>query len=201
MLQQLFGVGAVAGGAAGIGTQTNSDTMTRADEDPLSGGGNWVCTTNRLRIVSNTVQPNSTSNDRTGIYTVWANGNDHYSQLKITSVGGTAGNGLGVCVRHDPTVATVTMYRLVINGDGEYDLAKIVAGVYTSLASGTTTYSAAAPLGLSVSGTTLKIWYNGAQVGTNVTDAIIATGVPGITYSSSLASVPSGTDWTGGTVP
>lgn len=182
-----------------IGTQTNTDNFNRADEAPLSGGGNWSSTTNRIDLVSNQVQPAGTSNDREAIYTAWSNGDDQYSQIKVTAITGTAGNGFGPCVRHNSTVGTKTMYRLILNGDGEYELLKFITGTPTSLASGTVTYSAGTALGLSINGTTLKMWYGGTQFGSNITDSGIASGVPGIAYSSSLSSVPTGDDWDAGT--
>jgi hypothetical protein len=202
MLQQLFAIGSVVGGGGGgIGTQTNTDNFNRANEDPLSGGGNWVSTTNRIQLISNTVQPLGTSNDREAIYTVWANGNNHYSQMKITSVASSTGNGFGVCVRHDPTVGTKTMYRLVLEGGGNFEVVKLVAGATTSLRTGTVSYVAATALGLSINGSTLKVWYAGVQIGADITDSTITTGVPGIAYSSTVASVPTGDDWDAGTVP
>lgn len=182
-----------------IGTQTNTDNFNRANETPLSGGGNWTSTTNQIVLTSNTVQPAGTGNDREAVYVAWANGNDQYSQMKITAVTSTAGNGFGVCVRHDPTVGTKTMYRLVLEGGGNFEVLKLVAGTPTSLRTGTVTYSAGTALGLSVQGSTLKVWYNGSQVGTNITDSTITTGDPGIAYSSTLSSVPTGDDWDAGT--
>lgn len=201
MLQQLFAVGSVVGGAGGIGTQTNSDTFDRADEDPLSGGGVWVTTTNRIQLISNAIQPNGTGNDREAIYTAWTNGNNHYSQMKVTAVASSTGNGLGVCVRHDPTVGTKTMYRLVLEGGGNFEVLKLVAGTPTSLRTGTVSYVAGTKIALSVFSSTLKVWYAGVQIGADITDATIVSGVPGIAYSSTLASVPTGDDWDAGTVP
>jgi hypothetical protein len=99
------------------------------------------------------------------------------------------------------------MYRLVINQDGEYNLMSFKAGVGASLRSGTISYVAGTQLGLSVTGgatATLKIWYNGIQIGADVTDSSspITTGSPGFAYSSSLGSdVTNGDDWDAGTVP
>jgi len=182
-----------------IGTQTNTDNFNRANETPLSGGGNWTSTTNRVDLISNQVTTAGTGSDREAVYAAWANGNDQYSQLKVTVSGTTAGAGFGVSVRSTTTGSTFNCYRVVLNSDGEYEVCKMVSSSCTSLRTGTLSYVAGTALGLSVLSTTLKVWYGGTQVGADITDSGIASGKPGIAYSSTLSVVPTGDDWDAGT--
>ena len=197
----------LGGAVPGIGTQTATDDFNRANEDPITT--NW---TNQapggntpIALVSNAYTAHSLASDAHAYRTGWAGGNDQYSQAAITAGSASAGAGAGVAVRVDTAAATKTMYRLVLDNGGNYELLKIVVGVTTSLRTGTVTYVAGQKLGLSATGgatTTLKIWYNGSQVGASVTDSSspITTGSPGIAYSSTLTSA-SGDNWDGGTVP
>jgi hypothetical protein len=171
-----------------IGTQTLTDNFNRANENPLAG--NWTVSTasgdDKLQLLTNAVTYAAIGSDSEAFWTSWASGDDQYSQAEITagSTGGS-GEGIGVCVRRSSTASTKTLYRLVIDHTGDYELSKLVAGVFTSLRTGTVSYVAGQKLGLSVLGTTLKIWYNNSQVGSNVIDSSIASGLPGIAYSSS----------------
>jgi hypothetical protein len=115
------------------------------------------------------------------------------SEVKVTVTGTGAGNGGGVLVRC--ASGARTYYRLVIDANGAWATTKNVAGSSTSLASGTTTYSAGAVIKLSITGTTLVSTYNGVQLDSR-TDSSIASGSPGIAYSASVTTCILD-DWTG----
>ena len=171
--------------------QTVTDDFNRANSGDLSA--NWTPVVDQLQIVSNSAQPFSGS-DATERYSAVTWTANQSSEAKITCAATTdAGAGLGVGVRY--SAADNTGYRLVINGDGEWELGRMSAGSFTFIASGTTTYSAGAVLKLSIIGTTLTSTYNGVQIDTR-TDANIATGSPASVYSSSIAS-GNIDDWTG----
>jgi len=191
----------------GIGTQTVSDDFNRANQIPIAG--NWTNGTStavRMQILSNTAQPEFfNSQDADCFYSAWVSGDNQFSQVEVTVTGTSAGAGLGPVVRRITTAGTKTYYRLVVDASGNYDLQKFIAGANTALRSGTVSYIAGQKLGLSATGgatTTLKIWYNNVQIGTDVTDSSspLLTGDPGIGYSSIVTSA-SGDNWNAGTVP
>lgn len=178
-------------GLAGSGGQTLTDNFNRADNADL--GANWTPVTDQLQIIGNTVQLFS-GNDATERYSAVTWTANQSSEAKITAAAATsAGVGYGVSVRC--ASAANTCYRLVINGDGEWELGRVVAGAFTSMASGTTSYSAGAVLKLSAIGTTITSTYNGSQLNSQ-TEGTISTGSPGLAYSSSIAS-GNIDDWTG----
>jgi len=178
----------VSGASAQIGTQVVTDSFTRANETPLAGNwgsnggaGTFNLTTNQVVL--------GTNNDVMARYTPWASGNDQYSQADITVVGGAAGSGPGVTVRMDTAGAT-TGYRLAVDSAGNYELGRFNTGTFTSLRTGALSYVATTKLGLSIIGSTLKIWYNGIQVGTDIVDGRpVASGKPGIGYSGIITSI------------
>lgn len=174
-------------------TQTVSDDFNRANETPLAG--NWVQDIGaRFNLSSNTVILSSFTVDAVAIWNPWASGNDQYSQIDLTVVGTAAGSGPGVFARHDAVAQTVTGYRFVIDASGNYEYLKFVAGASSGSVTGTVSYVAGQKIGISATGsspTTIKLWYNGIQIGANITDnsSPITTGIPGISYSSTITSV------------
>lgn len=192
--------GSIVAAAAGIGTQTDTDAFTRANSSPMSG--TWTGeAANPFDISSNAViMHNVAGADASNFWNTWSHGDDQYSQAEITLVGSGSQVGLGVCVRRNTTIATVTMYRAVINDAGAIDIGSIVTGGFTQIGTRSVTYSAGTKLGLSIQGTTLKVWYGGVQQGANITTSSIASGSPGLGFSSPITS---GTidNWDAGTVP
>jgi hypothetical protein len=178
------------GAVTSIGTQTNTDNFNRANQSPISGNG-WTDKGNAI-LTSNAVTALTPSSDGQARYSSWAGGDDQYSQGEITVTGTSAGAGIGPAVRCS-TDANKTLYRLVIDAAGNYELSKFISAAFTSLRTGTLTYVAGQKLGLSATGgatTTLKIWYNNVQIGTDVTDSSspITTGQPGFGYSSTVTT-------------
>lgn len=184
-----------------IGTQTVTDNFNRADVNPIAGNWTDSGSSSHFEILTNAAQPDAFGGaDADAIYSAWTGGDNHYSQAELTLSGTSATAGLGVSVRHSSTASVNTMYRLVLDAGGNYELSKFITGSKTSLRTGTVTYGATKKLGLSISGSTLKIWYDGAQVGTDVSDSGISSGVPGISYSSVIAGFFID-NWDAGTVP
>lgn len=173
------------------GGQTVSDSFTRADNADL--GANWTPVVSTLKIVSNAAQPANTGVDACERYSGVSWTDNQSSEAAITGGGGDAGGGTGVSVRC--ASGATTFYRLIFNGDGEWEVGRMVAGVFTSMASGTTTYSAGAVLKLSAIGTTITSTYNGSQLDSR-TDVVIASGSPGVCYSSVTTS-PTLDNWVG----
>jgi hypothetical protein len=188
-----------------IGTKTLSDDFTRANENPIAT--NWTDSTVAghidMILFNNHVEPAGFgAGDGECFRTSWAGGDDQYSQAKITVVGNNAAAhaGLGVEVRRSTTAGTNTSYRAVIDDAGTIFLHKAVTGTGTNITTRSVTYVAGTRLGLSVSGTTLKIWYGGVQQGADVTDSDVTSGSPGLAYSSNITG-GSIDNWDAGTVP
>lgn len=178
-------------GLAAGGGQTVTDNFNRADNSDL--GASWTPVTDQLQIVGNAVQLFS-GNDATERYSAVTWTANQSSEAKITAAATTsAGVGYGVSVRC--SAAANTCYRVVINGDGEWEIGRVVAGAFTSMASGTTAYSAGAVLKLSAIGSTITTTYNGSQLNSQ-SEGTITTGSPGLAYSSAIAS-GNIDDWTG----
>lgn len=178
-------------GGGGGGGQTINDDFNRADS--ADAGANWTPVTGQLQIVSNSARlfDGSSACERYSGVT-WTD--NQSSEVKVTAnATAAAGSGYGVAVRC--SASANTFYRLVINGDGEWELIKKVTGSNTVLTSGTATYSAGAVLKLSAIGTTITSTYNGSQLDSR-TDSAIASGSPGLAYSTSLTS-GNMDDWTG----
>ena len=86
------------------------------------------------------------------------------------------GTRAGVVARLDSLVTPANF--LIASHDGtRARLTQCKAGVYTELVNTAVTYAAGAAVRIWVSGTTAKLYYNGAQVGTNQTIDAAITGV------------------------
>lgn len=183
----------VAAAGGGGGGSSVSDSFTRANETPLAG--NWTRVTDEsgtLNLASNQLGI-GTDSDTTYYYTgTWSA--DQSSEVAATAGVSNAGSGPGVAVRCSTSARTY--YRFVVDVSGNYEVGKMVAGSFTSLRTGTVTYSAGALIKLSIAGSTLTLFYNGAQVGATISDGDIASGNPGVSYSSSNSGTTMDS-WTG----
>lgn len=179
------------------------DNFNRANENPMP---NWLSTGNNFVVVSNAAAPSTLGSDCMSVYDggiTWPV--DQYCQAKITVTGTLGGGrGPGVIVRGDASVNT--NYRAVVDhaASNNVEVQRIVAGVYTQLATRTTTWVDGDVLRLEVTGTgasrVLKVFRNGTQLGANIADAsggIDAANRPGLGYSSSETSA-SIDDWEAG---
>ena len=179
-----------------------TDRFNRANETPLSGGGNWTTvpsTGGTMNLTANQVVPNSLTADAAYCWTGSGSfGNDQYSQAEITGGNFASGSGMGVIVRGAHQSRTYYFAMVDNNTPSNCQLCKFVAGTFTALWTRTVTYSAGAPLRLSVTGTTLTVTYNGSAVGANTTDNSISTGKVGIAFSSNDSAI-SLDNWQGGT--
>lgn len=142
--------------------------------------------------------------DEYAAYTGTSWPNDQWSEITLGTPTTTAGVGAGngPMVRQHTTIGTKTHYRFIGSGSG-FELAKSVAGAFTSFASGSgTTFAVGDRAYLEVQGTSVvgkKNTTNGAG-GTTVasqTDSSVASGNAGIFYSSSDADA-SIDSWQGG---
>lgn len=183
---------------------TVTDDFNRANVAPLAAP--WATGTgdSAMNLVSNAAAPSSTSADCAAIYNgtgapSW--GDDQSSSAKLT-VTGTAGSGPGVAlwVRH--AAAAKTGYRLA--GDhaatNNFKLNRFSAGTGTSLVIFTQAFTDGDRFELRVTGPAtaarIEILRNGASVQVFTDNSTIASGAPGIGFSS-IDTSASLDDWIG----
>jgi hypothetical protein len=185
-------------------TQLASDNFHRADANPISG--NWspfVATPGLVFcIVSNQAEPAADSALSIGgnFYNGISWPNDQYSEVTVgTSASGAASDAFLVLVR---TSATGNCYALVFACEGATTcvIQKYIAGAVTNLATFSFTATTGDVVRLSVQGSNLVVYKNGAQIGT-ATDSSITSGSPGMgfyfvntAFSNATLSL-----WAGGT--
>lgn len=157
-----------------------------------------------LRVLSNECAPNAPGSDGGNWWNADTFGPDQFSQFTMVSpVGGSAsdGVGFGVILRASGAAGSGTFYRIVANaaGSGNIEIGRRATGAYTFIAtrSSASAFVNGDVLRAEVQGTTIRVYRNGVQAGADITDANIATGQPGLGYSSTMTS-GSMDDWSGG---
>lgn len=181
-----------------------SDDFNRADANTL--GTSWNTFTvggEQIGIATNRAKFKSLgSGDAYSSYNItWPN--DQYSEAMCiaNNAGEGDGVGCGVAVRMD-TGGALTLYRAVVNtnGGGQVQLSKVIAGVYTLIANVAVTWFDDDLLRLEVSGTTLRLYRNNGQIGTNYTDSSVSSGRAGVAYSSTAGANNSLNSWSAGSL-
>lgn len=180
---------------------TATDDFNRANETPLAGNWSAGSGDTAFNLASNAAFSPDDSVDRCSIYTGASFGNDQSSKAKLTTSGTSGGGaGPGLCVRHAP--AARTFYRLATDhaASTNVEFGRFVAGSFTVLGSFTQAWTngdtwefrAVGP----AAATVLTIYLNGALVQTFTDNSSLASGSPGISYSTTSIS---GTidDWVG----
>lgn len=204
---ELRSVLSVASASARLFTKTTqilaTDNFNRADANPLAG--NWTTGLGDfpMQLVGNSVRTTS-DNDASSLYTGISWPPDQYSKAKLSEATAGAGADSGICLVVRGSTTANTHYRLTVNhgASNNVHLSSLVAGVYTLLL-GWDVVTQAWVDGdiweLWVFGNTLFVFRNGVQVGPTTTDASIATGIPGVGYSStSSLTLSTVEDWEGG---
>lgn len=194
-----------ASSTATIGTASASKTVSNCTHANAAlhasndGGQEWALepTTTGFKYVSNTCQPDSLSQDSGAIYTGVTFANDQWAQITLgTTSGGSpsAGNGIGVTLR--ASTSAQTEYRIVINtaASNQIEIAKFVSGSFSSLkiCSANTTPTSGDVFYWQISTNTISGKQNGSAITScgSTTDGSspIASGSPGLTFSSSMTS-------------
>lgn len=180
---------------------TLSDGFTRANETPLAG--NWATGSGSaaFNLTSNAAVPSALGSDCAAIYTAATWGNDQSSAAKLTvnSTGGT-GEGPGLIVRH--AAGARTCYRMCMNhaASNNGEMGRFLAGSFTSLLVFTRSFTDGDTFELRVVGpqtaAVVTIWHNGVQIQSFTDNSTIASGTPGIAYSSVAGSPTTIDDWT-----
>jgi hypothetical protein len=172
-----------------------TDNFNRANASPI--GAPWTTVTNMsaMAITSNTAVPSAYGSDCAAYNTSATWPANQYAQVTIATTipDGGPGQGHGPVVR--ASTSAQTMYILgVSTGRGRYTVAKFNAGSYSTLvADAVQAWAISDVVRLEVTGSgpvTLKVFRNGTQVGSNITDSssVITTGNAGIGYTSTTTS-------------
>jgi hypothetical protein len=176
-----------------------TDDFNRANSTGL--GANWTAgaLSDTLNVNANACVPAVLpGNDCYYAYTGITWPNDHYAQIKVT-VTSTGGGGVGGGVAVRRTGDGTTRYRAVVDhaASNNVSLDRFLSGAYQNLALYTSAWTDGDVLRLEAQGSSLRVYRNGTQIGTTFTDANIASGSPGIDYSSSVSALTMD-DWEGG---
>jgi hypothetical protein len=189
-----------------------SDTFDRADtavDQSEHLGANWLTNTagKFFKILTNEANPIDHANDLAERYSAITWPNDQYSKvtMALVSIAGL-GTGCGPCVRMSTSGTTQTYYLLACSTAG-WQLQRFKAGVFTSIASSsTTTFANGDIVELQVTGGGSTVTFvkkkNGTIFESGTTDASspILTGAAGIGHSSSTGSDKAVTSWEGGSL-
>ena len=170
-----------------------TDDFNRTNANPA--GGNWTTLKDlsAIQVSSNTVK--GTSGESDAIWNADSFGNDQYSQITLVT-NDNDGWRWGVLVRGAGASAT-TAYVLRANtwsaeGCG---LSSWVAGSLSLLQTVSQIIGAGTVIRLEAQGTTLRIYDDGVQIGTDQTNSSIASGSAGISMLNTTAAAD---NWEGG---
>lgn len=177
-----------------------TDDFNRADSSSL--GANWAVAQGDgagFAIASNAcVIESSSGNYRGSYYSAVSAPNDQYSQALITQLSNVA---QGVTVRMITSGGVRNYYAAGFNANefgGGSRIWKCVAGVFTSLATGSTSLAAGQTWYLEIQGTNLVFKINGATECT-ASDASLSSGQFGLMGAhSGAANYSVFDDWAGG---
>lgn len=181
--------------------QIAADTFQRANESPLSDGGNWTSfpTRSGMQIVSDVAEPATTGSGDGSLYSGASFSDDQYSSITIGTIG--SGGSLAFPVVRG-SASAFTQYFVTIPATGTkstVQMSKAIAG--TSSTFGPTvavTPEVGDVFTLSVIGQVLSLFQKGFLL-LQVEDGSIASGLPGFgAYAPSAVSQAKVTAWAGG---
>jgi hypothetical protein len=181
---------------------TISDSFNRANETPLASG--WTTGTSDVafNLTGNVAVPSDASvNDDCSIYTGATWGNDQSSKAKLTCTGTAGGSaGVGLCLRH--AAAAKTYYRFALDHAASNNMCidRFVAGAHAILVTWTQTFTDGDTFEYTVTGpqtaSVLTVYRNGTQVQQFTDNSTIASGTPGLSFSTSETAATVD-DWVG----
>lgn len=163
--------------------------------DSASMGANWTTCTgtnlnaNGFKILSGAAVPESNTVDSMEIWNADSFSADQYAECACTVTGTNAGTGPGPFVRGtsgvNPPCYRATVMKAASNN---VEVLRQVGTTYTTIEFRTTTWVDGDILRLEVQGSTLRVYQNGVQLGADMSDGALASGNPGIIYSSTTTS-------------
>ena len=171
------------------GQQLATDNFTRANENPLSDGGNWSAQTglSALQVVSDLCEPTALITNCGAYYSGLSWPNDQYSEVQINNIAANLNDTVFVRVR---TVAIFknNSYQLNVatssSGPNSILVYKWVSNALTLiLTCSPTTITNGDIFRLVVAGTLLTVFRNGSSIG-SVIDSDLSSGSPGIGLSA-----------------
>lgn len=153
-----------------------SDNFQRANENPLSDGGNWAVytplTNNSLQLVSDSAQPTVLSGDNCSYWSGTTFPDDQWAQMTVGSYVNSGTITIDLFLR--ASLDTESFY-LVQLGNGEYNVGYWLNGSETLLEANIASVAEGDIVLFSVQGTTLTLNINGTDVYTT-TDSTLSSG-------------------------
>lgn len=190
--------------------QKATDNFDRANEAPLSGGGNWsaggLLPAGQFDLVGNVAVPHDLSGDMYSAYSGRSWTNDQSSKAKLTVSGtGGGGRGIGLGCRFSEDAFGVHGYFLNVDhaASNNCTIARRLSSAYTALLTFTQAFSDGDTWEFTVEGAAsavvCKAYLSGSLLQTTSPDnsTVPLPGAPGLHYSSSETSA-SVNDWEGG---
>lgn len=159
------------------------DTAVRADENPLSQGGQWaspmlLSTNSPLQISSNQFAP-TTGAESDSYRSQLLYGPDSEAYVDVPVLPGNEVVGVAVRVTN-PGTASVNAYYVFWNAS-KLEIYMLSAGTPVSLYNTSATFSAGDSIGLSAYGTTISLWHKTSGVW-SLTQSVIDGTVSGPGY-------------------
>jgi hypothetical protein len=175
-----------------------TDTFQRANENPLSDGGNWATIPgmNACQLLSNAARGTVLNQDNGVIWTGRTWGNDQISECTIAAIG--TAEPLVLVVRQSATLQN--RYQFNVNIGSTSNIFKIIGGVATSLAasSGLISWQAGDVVTFMVSGGILAAYRNYQLVCWVADTTITSGGFPGFsTFTTSSLADTQAASWRG----
>lgn len=176
-----------------------TDDFNRADA-ALTTPWSVITSENNFTITGNNVEPVTLGSDSAVRYGNTFADNQYSQFTLITLTGGSSGSDAGIGPALRAASGARTYYRILINAAATNNtfIAKMVGGSYTILSGSddTVAWAASDVVRGEAEGTTIRLKRNGGEV-LSVTDASIASGQAGLTYSSTITAADID-DWGGG---
>lgn len=152
------------------------DDFNRANESPLSGGGDWTAQDDTFDaiLVSNAVKAGGASS-ATGVQTNAFASNDYTFQITLSTIGSVIA---GALARHAASTVLSCYSSFFRTSGGQWEIWKRTAGTDAQLGSDLSSAGGTGgdTIRIEVDGTTLKVYKNGVQQGGDTTDATFSTG-------------------------
>lgn len=155
---------------------TFTESFNKADSDTLGPDLTWTEVSNDWDVVSNAAQQQTASAFVIARAEHDVSSADQYAECTVTALG-SSGNSQGGPVARFSASAT-TFYGAIEFNLSTYYLYKVVAGAYTTLATGSASTSVPFVLRCKCDGSTISHWLAGVQKA-SVTDTAISTGTRG----------------------
>lgn len=161
-----------------------SDNFNRANGTLPDDGAPWKKEQGSVSfVISSNGITLSANNDITMRYNA-SFPDDQWAQITFTQTETASGAQAGVALR----VATgaATLYRIVVDGSGNFEIGRFISGSHTTIDTFTSSVANGDVLRAEIVGSTIKVYINGTQV-RSVNDSNISSGAPGMAFSGTGA--------------